>query len=153
MGPPGKRPPSDSAEGDNKRGKLNGAPGTNETNSSSPMLVDGNGKVHLTGQLDREGAVGGIDTGGTGSLKALYSTPQPSNTYHWKFRTVTRYYTHAYAQKLLSVGTGSANRHWLTTCMSVIPSDKLCMYMSPSQYDRLPLETYATSAHQKVYVF
>jgi hypothetical protein len=82
MSPPDKRPASEDAAGDDK---LNGAPATNEADNSSPMLVDGNGKVHLTGQLDRQGAVGGIDTGGTGSLKALYSIPQPSNTHHGKY--------------------------------------------------------------------
>lgn len=109
--------------------------------------------ARVTTQEQRQGAVGGVDTGGTGNI-AILGDGKPTTKGHTylTFKTNFKFYSHALAKVKLVTGTGMNTVRYLTTSMCALPSDLLPMYMSEAQYNMLPIETYAVSATQKLYL-
>lgn len=107
--------------------------------------VDEHG-AQVTDQLDRQGAVGGVDTGSTGNRPYLYSGLTKKNCV-LRYRRTWNIYTYPYAKQILTCTTlnGETGRKILTTSMAAFPTDLLTLYMSEAEYSLLPPECYLRS--------
>jgi hypothetical protein len=104
-----------------------------------------------TSQKDRQGAVGGVDTGGTGDHHILKNYDKTTgNTFKWSFKKNWKFFSHAWSRSLLTEGTSTNRRNYMTCSMCAIPIDYAFMYMSPAEYEMLPVESYVTTVHQNL---
>jgi hypothetical protein len=104
-----------------------------------------------TSQADRQGAVGGVDTGGTGDHHILSNYDgSSSNIFKWSYKKNWKFYSHAWSRSLLTDGSGANQRNYMTTSMAAIPIDYPIMYMNQAEYDLLPIESYVTNVHQNL---
>jgi hypothetical protein len=115
-----------------------------------PPVVEGQAGAQIATQAGREGAVGGIDTGGTGNFGYLRNAENCSNSFEWHFKKTWKLYGHAWSRSILTEGTGDATRVYMTTGMMAIPIDYPFMYLSTAEWNLLGAESYVTNCKQTV---
>lgn len=100
-------------------------------------------------QESRYGSVGGVDTGGTGTL-SFQENVDVSNVHQWHFKKIWRFYSHALSRTIINSGTGLTQRVDMSTGMCAIPIEYPFFYCSKAEWADLPPETYLESCHQEL---
>lgn len=143
--------PGDASEGTSKKGKSDAdstthdVPGTADNNQEgqmdtgpipeAPIITDDG--FDTTGQLERAGAVGGTDSGGTGYINQLPRCLGFSATQYFRYKKSFMFYTHAFSREEVGLLTGNNTRYYMTTGMAAIPTDLPFMYCSESEWQQL----------------
>lgn len=110
----------------------------------------------VTTQEDRMGAVGGTDTGATGTRAFLYSHLSTKNAM-LTYKRTWNFFSFPIAKQYIDLtlmgnyGQQSANKI-LTTSMAAFPTDLPYFYMSPAEYGLLPDETRVVKTFNKISV-
>ena len=95
------------------------------------------------------GVVGGVDTGGTGTINLLKSHLS-NNTGCITFCSHWRLFGHAWSKHILKItlkaGSRTAESHILTTSIIALSIDMPCMYMNNAQCSMLPSRCFSLCA-------
>ncbi|PNF23101.1 hypothetical protein B7P43_G09121 [Cryptotermes secundus] len=113
----------------------------------TPGNIKGPQGAQITTQAGREGAVGGIDTGGTGEHARLENCENNSISYNWSFRKTWKLYGHAWSRSIISTSS-TPPRYFMSTSMMALPIDYPFMYMTPAEWYLLEAESYVTGVKQ-----
>lgn len=103
----------------------------------------------VTTQASRQGAVGGVDTGGTGTINER-RTYLNANYYNLKFKKEWNFFSHPWAKRMINKGISPNQRTYMSTSMAFIPIHYPFLYATKSEWDNLPLETYAKHCSMKL---
>lgn len=148
-----RKPEEEGTSSETKKNKKGG--GTDPVMEVSDPKPDEHGG-EVTTQEDRMGAVGGTDTGSTGTRAFLYSKLTSKNCIIVYKRT-WNFYSLPYAKQVIpwapnsDLGQGTF-RNVLTTSMAAFPTDIPCFYMSPAEYSLLPTESRCIKTYNKIAV-
>lgn len=101
--------------------------------------------VENTTQADRQGSVGGVDSGGTGEISTR-PFHHRNNSWKWCFKKSHDFFSHSWAKRVLHKGTSPNIRSYMSTSMAFIPVEFPWLYAMPSEWAQLPEESYVTHA-------
>lgn len=153
-----KTPPKRKSEGTTSENAKGGTdpkqlkPTTMPTKDPAPDEHGG----EVTTQEDRMGAVGGTDTGATGTRAFLYSHLTTKNAV-LRYKRTWNFYAFPYCKQMIDFSTNKSlcqntSNKVLTTSMAVFPTDLPFLYMSPAEYTLLPSETKVVKTYNKISV-
>jgi hypothetical protein len=106
-----------------------------------------------TTQAARQGAVGGVDTGGTGYIHTRGDENPRDNYYSIRFTKHWNFFSHPWAKRTIWKGSGANARTYMSTSMCFIPIHYPFLYASHQEWTDLPPECYVVSAEQKLSMY
>lgn len=121
---------------------------TQFTLSTIPDSIDVDMPLPATAQ-----GQGGTGDGNANSMMPIYKAIQPHTNFGSKistYRKVHRFLTFGIAHNWISETVGTENRKYLSTALAEIPWQKPFFYMTPSEFNILPIGAYVKELRLKV---